>query len=83
MSLPALIRVSNPFLFTSIKTTSEVTAHLHAPSVTNSQPAVHPGPAMMPQYPPQAKPVFSVFGDGISEPKADSRLPPRKNEDRY
>ena len=80
MSLPVLIRLSNLFLFISVNATSEVTAPLHAPSVTNSQPAVHPGPAMMSQYPPQAKPVFSVFGDGISD---SSRLPPRKNEDRY
>ena len=66
------------FYFISTNTSSFVTAHRHTPSTVIPQPAMHPGPAVMSQYPPQAKPVFSVFGDGVSEP----RIPPRKNEER-
>lgn len=71
----------SPFSF-SVNTTSALTGH-HAPSAVNSQPTVQAGSAVMSQYPPLLKPAFSVFGDRVSEPlTTDSRMPPRKNEDR-
>jgi len=44
---------------------------------------MHPGLTAAFQYPTvPAKPVLSVFGDGVSETKTDWKIPPRKHEDR-
>lgn len=50
-----------------------------ATSAGSSQSAVTAVHGGMSQYLPQAKPMFSVFGEGGPEVK----MPPRKNEDRW
>lgn len=60
----------------STNASQAVTAHV--PLVTDPEPEMHAGPALMSQHPPQTKPVL----DGGSEPKVEWRLPTRKNEDR-